>query len=120
MWVRWLLPVFATGVLGTCSLVEPMRWRLPLRYLFSPLDIHRTGSSDFTMCMRVALAPEEADKFVSSMFEPSDRVVRTVPMDQTMCPAPFWPESFTATTTAYSADYWPNGMVEGSSGAVYQ
>jgi hypothetical protein len=118
--VRWLLSVLAVAALGTCSLVEPMRWRLPLRFLFDPLDIHRTGSIDYTMCMRAALTPEEADKFVRAMFEPDERAVRPVPMHQTMCPASFWPDTFTANTTAYTVDYWPNGLVEGSSGAVYQ
>lgn len=119
-WVRWLLPVLAVSALGTCSLVEPMRWRLPLRYLFSPLDIHRTGFGDFTMCMRVALSPEEAEKFVSKMFVLDARIARPVPMEQTMCPAAFWPRSFATATTAYSVEHWPGGMIEGSSGAVYQ
>lgn len=117
-WVRWLLPLVSVSALGTCSLVEPMRWQLPLRHMFSPLDIHRTGFGDFTMCMRVALSPEEAEQFVSKQFDPDDRIVRPVPMEQTMCPTAFWPKSFDTETTAYSVEQWPDGMIEGSSGAV--
>jgi len=52
------------------------------------------------MCMRVPLAPEEADKLNIVMFEPNARLPLSVPRDQTMGPAPFWPENFTAMTTA--------------------
>ena len=118
--LRWLLPALLILALVGCFTVEPMRWQLPPRYWFKPLDIHRTGSGDFTMCMRAALSPEEAGEFVENQFGAKEHVARTVPMDQTMCPAPFWPRWFTASTLGYSVEYLPNGDVEGSTGAVYE
>jgi hypothetical protein len=44
---RWLIMVALITGLATCFLVESMRWRLPPRYLFEHLDIHRTGLMDY-------------------------------------------------------------------------
>jgi hypothetical protein len=40
---RGLIVVALISGLAICSVVEPMRWHLPARYLFQHLDIHRTG-----------------------------------------------------------------------------
>jgi hypothetical protein len=111
--------MLAMVMIGATSTVEPMRWRLPLRYMFTPLDIHRSGFIDYTMCMRVALSPGEAERFVSGSFEEADRVARSVPMDKTRCPAAFWPRRFTEPTMAYAADD-PSNPLQGARGAVYQ
>lgn len=97
-----------------------MRWQLPYRYLFKPLDIHRTGFGDYTMCIRAELSPEEAKDFVRAMFEPKQRIVLPVPMERTMCPTSFWPNDFSALTMGYVEYHWPDGTVEGSTGAVYE
>ncbi len=119
-WFRWLVPAALILVLATCSWVEPMRWVLPPRYLFKHLDIHRTGFSDYTMCMRAELTPSEAQDFVARFFGPEERVEHPVPMHQTLCPAPFWPNSFRSNTMGLKIEYWPDGWVEGSTGAVYE
>jgi hypothetical protein len=109
------------GLMLTAFLsIEPMRWRLPLRYLFTPLDIHRTGFGDYTMCIRAELSPEEAKDFVRAMFEPKQRIALPVPMERTICPTSFWPNDFSALTMGYVAYHWPDGTVEGSTGAVYE
>lgn len=124
---RWAGRVAAAGLavaaLATCASLDPMRWSLPVRYLFAPFDIHRDGFIDFTMCMRVALSPSEAEAFVSNEFEPKDQIVQPVPMEQAICPAEFWPEAFTTPTMACWIDYFPaprGGHIAGSRGAVYQ
>jgi len=117
---RWLLVVALTSGLATCSLVERMRWSLPARYLVKPLDIHRTGLIDFTMCMRAELSPREARAFAEAHFEPRQRIAREVSIEETLCPAPFWPPSFSALTLGYSQDVRPGGIVDGTTGAVYE
>lgn len=119
VWERWLIAALGLAVIAACFFVEPMRWRLPVRYLITPLDIHRTGSLDYTMCMRAALSPEEMENFVSDAFSRADRVARPVSMDETKCPAAFWPRNFAEPTIGYAADYAANPL-EGSRGAVYQ
>ena len=105
-------------VMGTA--VEPMRWRLPPRYLLKPLDIHRTGLGDFIMCMRLELSPAEAREFVEARFDPQQRIPRTVAMEETHCPADFWPTSFGARTLGYSQQRRDDGAIEGTTGTVYE
>jgi hypothetical protein len=109
--------VIAVAILLT---VERMRWSLPARYLFKPLDIHRTGLIDFTMCMRAELSPREARAFTEAHFEPRQRIAREVSIEETLCPAPFWPPSISALTLGYSQDVRPDGIVDGTTGAVYE
>ena len=117
---RWALASAAALTLSTCIAVEPMRWRLPNRYLFQHLDIHRTGFGDYTMCLRAAMTEAEARSFVNGSFAHEDQVARVVPMEQTQCPASFWPGRFKNRTMGLRIDHWPNGMIEGSDGAVYE
>jgi hypothetical protein len=112
--LRSLVVVALISSFATCSLVEPMRWRLPSRYLFQHLDIHRTGFKDYTMCMRAELTRSEAADFVARSFATEDRVSQPVPMAETMCPEPFWPSTFRSNTVGLKIDY------EGSTGAVYE
>lgn len=105
--------------IAACVTVEPIRWRLPSRYLFKQLDIHRTGFGDYTMCLRAEMTPSEAQAFVNRSFAPEDHVAGPVPMSQTMCPAEFWPRSFRSQTMGLKIYYRPSGMIEGSRGAVY-
>jgi hypothetical protein len=116
-WIATAAVVIAATIL---SMVEPMRWSLPPRYLFKPLDIHRTGFIDFTMCMRAELSVREARAFAEAHFEPRHRIPREVSMEETNCRAAFWPTSFDALTLGYSQDRWPDGTVEGTTGAVYE
>jgi hypothetical protein len=97
-----------------------MRWRLPVRYMVGHLDIYRTGFGDFAMCMRVELTSDEARAFVDRSFAPEDRVSRPVPVRETMCPARFWPSTFRSGTRGLKIDHWPNGQIEGSTGAIYE
>ena len=95
-----------------------------MRYLIGPVDIYRDGSIDFKMCMRVAMSPREAEAYANASFTPKDRVAHAVPMEQALCPAAFWPESFTAPTMGHSVDRLESpvagAMIQGSRGAVYQ
>ncbi|MCW2392265.1 hypothetical protein [Sphingobium sp. B11D3A] len=100
--------------------VEPMRWRLPPRFLFSPLEIYREGAFDYSMCMRVKLSPAEANDFINSLFTPHEKIARSVPTDQAICQAPFWPKTFMEQTTAYAEIRVPSGMIDGSSGVLYE
>lgn len=100
--------------------VEPMRWSLPSRYLLKPLDIHRTGFTDFTMCMRVELSPAEAREFVEDHFEPKHRIARAVAMEEPHCPADFRRTSVGARTLGYSRQRRDDGSIEGTSGAIYE
>ena len=118
--IRWFVVAALISAVATCSLVEPMRWRLPPRFLFQHLDIHRTGFMDYTMCMRAELTPSEAADFVAQSFAMEDRVSQPVPMAQTMCPAAFWPSGFESRTLGLKTDYLPSGGIEGSTGAVYE
>lgn len=119
---RWALFLLLSGLLivafWVVATLEPMRWRLPIRYLFGPIDIYREGVFDYTMCMRVPLSREEADRFIARQFPPETQVPRPVPVG--VCPAPFWPKSFTTKTRGYAETLWSNGMVEGSTGAVLE
>lgn len=117
---RWIATAAAFLALAILLMVEPMRCSLPARYLVKPLDIHRTGSIDFTMCMRAELSPAEAQAFARRHFDQQHRVRREVAMNETMCPAPFWPTRFGALTSGYLQDRWPDGTVEGTTGAVYE
>ncbi len=109
----------ASAIVAVVS-IEPMRWSLPARYLLKPLDIYRIGAIDYHMCMRVELSPEEADDFVRRRFDPKDRIVRPVPSDQHLCGATFWPTTFNNETSGYAETQWSNGIIEGSTGAVYE
>lgn len=100
--------------------IEPMRWSLPVRYLFKPFDIYRIGVFDYAMCMRVELSPKEADDFVRRWFDAKDLIAHPVPTDQGLCPASFWPKTFRNPTHGYKETRWSNGMIEGSTGAVYE
>jgi hypothetical protein len=117
---RGLIVVALISGLAICSVVEPMRWHLPVRYPFQHLDIRRTGFMDYTMCMRAGLTRSEAADFVARSFAPKDQVSQPVPMAETMCPEPFWPSTFRSNTLGLKIDYWPNGWIEGSTGAVYE
>jgi len=98
-----------------------MRLVLPIRFLVKPLDIYRMGAFDYIMCMRVPLSRSEAASFVERQFEKDEIIRRSVPIEQgRLCPAKFWPGSFSSKTLAYSETRWSNGMVEGSTGAVYE
>lgn len=117
----WAFIGLATILTTAAALsIEPMRWSLPARYLFKPLDIYRTGAFDYTMCLRVELSPEEADDFLGRQFDTRDLIVRPVPTDQGLCPASFWPTTFRNQTRGYTETRWSNGMIEGSTGAVYE
>jgi hypothetical protein len=70
--------------------------------------------------MRAELSPAEAQAFAERRFDQQHRVWREVAMDETECPAPFWPTRLSALTLGYSQDRWPDGTVEGTSGAVYE
>lgn len=69
--------------------------------------------------MRVAMTRREAQAYVDARFEREDRVARPVPLDQAPCPAPFWPESFSALTMGHHVDR-VGDHVAGSYGAVFQ
>lgn len=118
--VRWSLAASAVAALAIFVTVEPMRWSLPPRLFFKPLDFYRVGAVDYTMCMRVELSIEEARAFIKSKFSPEDRIDRAIPAGQGLCPADFWPSTVEDRTLAYSETRWPNGMVEGSNGAFYK
>jgi len=118
--VRWLILVALLGGAAALMAVEPMRWVLPSRFLLKPLEIYRLGAIDFTMCMRVPITQAEAAAFAERQFEKDELLARSVPVDQGLCPAQFWPARFHTKTLAYSETRWRNGMVEGSSGAVYE
>jgi len=109
----------AVSIVAVVLSIEPMRWNLPLRYMFKPLEIYRRGAIDYTMCMRVELSRTEADNFIRRRFDPGERIARPVPIDQSLCPAPFWPKDFAKPTLGYEEHRRPNGMVRGSTGAVY-
>lgn len=103
--------------------MEPMRFRLPYRYLVKQIDIQRSGFIDFEMCMRVRLTAEEAMSFVSGMFEPVSSTEGTeVDMFETRCEAAFWPTKFDVRAMAYESDWSPPPYrwKVGTSGAVYQ
>ena len=118
---RWAFIGLAAILAAVAAVsIEPMRWSLPIRYLYKPFDIYRIGAFDYAMCMRVKLSPEEADDFVRRQFDAKDRIVRPVPIDQGLCPASFWPKTFSHQTRGYTETRWSNGMVEGSTGAVYE
>lgn len=118
--VRWLILVAVLVGAAALLAVEPIRWVLPPRFLFKPLDLYRLGAIDFTMCMRVPVTQAEAAAFAEKQFEKDELLARPVPVDQGLCPAKFWPRRFNTKTLAYAETRWPNGMVEGSSGAVYE
>lgn len=117
---RWVILLAAIGGAAGLCLIEPMRLVLPIRFLFKPLEIYRVGTFDYTMCMRVPLSRAEAASFVERQFRKEEALRRSVPIEQGLCPAKFWPRSFSSSALAYSETRWPNGMVEGSSGAVYE
>jgi hypothetical protein len=122
--LKWAVgAIIPLGVVMTLLSIEPMRLRLPYRYLVQQFDIQRTGFISFTMCMRVRLTPEEARSFVSRMFEPVSTIEGTeVDMFETQCDAPFWPAQFDVRAMAYEIDWRPGGhrMKVGTQGAVYQ
>jgi hypothetical protein len=101
----------------SCS-IEPIRFRLPVRYWFKSLDVYRSESlnGDFAVCVRADLSREEAEEFVTKSFAPEDRVSHTVNMWETHCPASFWPKQFVNRTMAYKAEQ----QKQGSRGAVYE
>lgn len=119
----WLSGAFlALALIIVAFNVEPMRFRLPYRYLIQDFDIQRNGFIDFAMCMKVRLTPEEADNFVSRLFSPNSRNAKAgVEMKQTRCDAAFWPERFQSQALAYEVEMTPPpaSYSEGSSGAVY-
>ncbi len=121
----WPLFAAALVVLSVVVLasVEPMRWRLPARYLVKPFDIYREGFFDYLMCMRVELTPDEARDFVAAHFTSEQTDPVDVPRDAMLCPALFWPERFAERTLGFEGKLWDGELITGSlgsSGAVYQ
>ncbi|HDZ73035.1 MAG TPA: hypothetical protein ENH55_09705 [Aurantimonas coralicida] len=118
----WLTGAFLPLAAMVAALnIEPMRFRLPYRYLIQDFDIHREGFIDFATCMRVRLTPEEAETFVSKSFSPSSRAAKPIlNMKHTRCDAPFWPERFQTRTLAYEIETTPPpfSYLKGSSGAA--
>ncbi|MEE2949674.1 MAG: hypothetical protein VYD57_00205 [Pseudomonadota bacterium] len=103
--------------------IEPMRFRLPYRYLVESFDIQRSGMIDFAMCMKVGLTPKEANNFVLGMFGADPVLISPgVDMNHAHCDAAFWPDRFSAPPLAYEVQTSPAPLsyVYGSDGAVYE
>ena len=104
---------------------EPMLDQLPPRYQTESVDIWRGpgGFTDFSMCMRVDLSPEEVTEFLPKFFDRSSIGVSVAPSQvETSCQAPFWPAQFETETIAFEEGYPPQlkwGPDSGS-GAVYE
>ena len=118
------LPTLVAALVAILGLgfvsVEPMRWGLPARYLYSTFDIHRSGFKDFQMCMRVSLTEAEAKQFISDRFDKAEQIARKISPEEANCPAQFWPKSFDQPTRGYKQEFESYGAVGYSSGAVYQ
>ena len=116
--------IAAIAVLSVAGLsqIDPMRWSLPTRYLYSSFDVYRSGFMDFNMCMSVSLTEAEARRFVSSRFAEHERIHLAVPIEETRCPAQFWPTEFNAKTLGLKQELspGPGSYVTYSSGAIYQ
>jgi hypothetical protein len=131
---RWLsiLPVFVVaGLISAAPTIvrwineEPMIHALPARFQTEPFDIWRgpSGFTDFEVCMRVALSPEEVAAFIPKFFERSSVGVAVDPTQvRTSCEAPFWPAQFDTKTIAFEEGYPPDVSwgPDSGSGAVYE
>lgn len=119
----WLVAGLVALYVAAHVAIEPMRWRLPIRYLVQPFDIYREGFNDHLMCMRVELSPGEARDFAVSYFPIEERVSLDVPRNAELCPADFWPPRLSEKTLGFNGHLWQGEFVDGSlgsTGAVYQ
>ena len=120
---KWVIVVGAAALSSMIALlqIDPMRWSLPTRYLFSPLDIYRSGAKDFTMCMKVPLTKVEAREFVRDRFDEDERIPREISVSEARCPAQFWPSDFHQPVLGFRQEIEePGGYVGYSAGAVFQ
>ena len=119
---KWWVAVGSVAVISVIGLVQidPMRWSLPSRYLFSSFDIYRSGFKDFNMCMKVSLTEAEARKFVHNRFEEGERTPQHFSASDARCPAQFWPDKFNQPTLGHAQELETGGHVGYSSGAVLQ
>jgi len=114
--------------------IDSIRWSLPDRLFFQPLDIYRSSNAWWytQLCMRVPLTRAEADKFLREEVDwssagktgnSSEKAVgfaRPVTPDINFCPAEFWPKSFETKTIAFAAPRCNHDWCDGSIGAVYE
>lgn len=119
---KWLIVIGAVALSSMIGLlqIDPIRWSLPKRYLYSSFDIYRSGSKDFNLCMKVPLTKVEAREFVRDRFDADERISHEMSVTEARCPAQFWPADFHQPVLAFRREMEANGYAGYSSGAVFQ